>query len=390
MKAPQKGTQRYLRKRANYTIYLYCGTGKWYVNLVYYHKDGRRARYQYYEHLGKRVPPQQRLANGKQLVAEIDAYLKAGYAPRSKHSTTQSPLLLGCLWETVDQLRQTLRPKTVEQYHTAVVRFEDWLKHSGYAISLEDFDAGVVLGYRNWLATQEQLNNTSRNTYLRGLSNVCTNAMKQGRLVANPVKGFERFQEEEALAHPFSAEELLVLKKELSTHYPELWLFCQLQFYCFIRPEELLRLRVSNIALAEGRIILGGSQTKNKRAGIIRIPDDWLEELLDSPLAELCKDPARANHYLFSKPHMRPGAEKLTYYTVRQKHKRICTRLGINAKCSLYSWKDTGAKYASKSGVKFRDLQNQLRHADLRTMEHYLRTIGEEASSDYAAKIKKL
>lgn len=74
-------------------------------------------------------------------------------------------------------------------------------------------------------------------------------------------------------ARYFSKGQIKFLSKTLSKEDPELWLAVQFIFYCFIRPNELRQLKVSNVIVEDARICIPAHISKNKKTQYIIIPE---------------------------------------------------------------------------------------------------------------------
>ena len=160
------------------------------------------------------------------------------------------------------------------------------------------------------------------------------------------------------------------LKKHFIENDPEMWLFVQFMYYCFIRPGELRLLTVGAIDLDEGTILIDAKISKNKKSEYVIIPPAFLQYLADTGITD-CKH----SDYVFS-PGSHPGTEPYSKDVFNRRHKVVTKKFGYNVRYTLYSWKHTGAVDAIRAGVKIKELQLQLRHKDLQTTDIYLRSIG--------------
>lgn len=159
-----------------------------------------------------------------------------------------------------------------------------------------------------------------------------------------------------------------------------------LLYFCFIRPAELGRLKVSMIDLDNGFVRLPGSITKNGRRANVTIPGtllDWIEEHVH--LADL-----PPHFYLFGSC-CQPSRKKISANYLNKRHRKIVTRLEEAGKLNdgegiqLYSWKDAGAINLFEQKVDLLQIKKQLRHTSLDVTQRYV-----ESLSDYSPEIAGL
>lgn len=165
----------------------------------------------------------------------------------------------------------------------------------------------------------------------------------------------------------FELHHIKKLKAYIIENDKDLWLFICFMYYCFIRPNELRRLKISDILFEREQIIVRGEISKNKKQEYVTIPDYFFNEI------QYLKE-YNPNDYIFasSKDLSKPIGEK----TMTQRHRNILKKLGFPAGFALYSWKHTGAVHAAKNGISVKELQIQLRHHSLDQVDQYLRQLG--------------
>ena len=143
----------------------------------------------------------------------------------------------------------------------------------------------------------------------------------------------------------FQPSQIEKIKAYLSEKDPEMWLFVQVLFYCFIRPKEICSLKVGDVLMDEDKIYLSGDISKNKKSEYVWIPAP-LKESLYQWLAS-----KKETDYLFD----RKGCTSSETFRVSMslRHRKHLLALGIDTnKHSLYSWKHTGAVMCVKAGIK--------------------------------------
>lgn len=154
---------------------------------------------------------------------------------------------------------------------------------------------------------------------------------------------------EEKRRRPFTPEERRVVAGEIEkTDY---WLFrgLLLQFFCYVRPVELCRLRFRNFQLAKGLLKVESYQSKTWVARWITLPASILPYFVDGVF-----DRQPANFYVFGRGIV-PGSTPTNEHRMYRRHRNILERLQEDGRLGAldgltwYSWKDTGISMHSRS-----------------------------------------
>jgi integrase len=156
---------------------------------------------------------------------------------------------------------------------------------------------------------------------------------------------------------------------------PELLLFTQFIYYCFLRPKEIRFLKVSDILWDSMKIQVRTEVAKNGRAQYAIIPDEF-EAIIKKKY--LMRPPGE---YLFTRK--RDKTLPISYNTMSRRFRIILDYFGYGREFALYSWKHTGTVNAYKAGVRIKELMSLLRHASLDYTDRYLSSLGLEDQSNF-------
>lgn len=204
---------------------------------------------------------------------------------------------------------------------------------------------------------------TTYNNYRQWLNKVFTDVGREGLLV-----NVHNLKNQKTPARYFQAHQIDRLRKVIQVQDPELWLYVQFVYYCFLRPSrELPKLQAGDILMEEREILVPGHKSKNKKSQYVAIPDVFFEQLTfvyDLGPAE----------YLF--PSRYDKSKPIGRNTMNSRHRQFLQQLKFGVGYSLYSWKHTGAVMAIKAGIGVKELQLQLRHHSLDETDKYLRQMG--------------
>lgn len=172
------------------------------------------------------------------------------------------------------------------------------------------------------------------------------------------------------------------IKTEILEDAPQLWLVCQLQYYCFIRPGEIRNLKVADVMLEENKIVIQPSVSKNNKIRYPIIPPAFFDDLknaLENRHLEEYLCPTSLSKY------KKASANIYNYW-----HALIMTKLGLQKRYKLYSWKPTGMIAAKKAGASMKFIKEQAGHASIDQTDAYFRSLGwrdDDNSAIYFPKI---
>ena len=213
--------------------------------------------------------------------------------------------------------------------------------------------------------TQAKLKNSNRtyNNRVTAMKTLFKVLVKREWILSNPFDKVESLPEEDPAIVAFSIDDLMIMQKYLPSWNYDLYVCACLIFYCFIRPQEMVRLTVSNFNLKNRMIVIPGKASKNKKQEVVQIPNALVPVLMKLDL----KYPG--DYFVFGKNQQR-GKVEYAPTRMAEAWRVFAKQFGIDK--NLYSLKHTGVGMAIESGINVRDLQLQLRHSSLEMTQIYL------------------
>lgn len=216
------------------------------------------------------------------------------------------------------------------------------------------------------------------NNYLTHLKALWSELIDRELATANPFKSIKPVREETKLRRIFTDEERRVVAAEIEqTDY---WLFrgLLLQFFCYVRPVELTRLRFRDFDLGRGLVTVQEGDAKSWKKVVKTIPRSILPYFIDGRFNRY-----PANFFMLGRVEDRRGMARVEPCTtpvdddrMYRRHLKVLTRLKKQGKIgdfeglTWYSWKDTGislhTRRTSPTATK-----DQAGHTDLTTTSLY-------------------
>ena len=334
-------------------------TKKWFV---YYYEplvNGHvPKRIKVYKGINRIKTIEGRLKKAKQISAQIKKSKTLKYSQVIKEPQVKNEILT----DTLESMKNYVDPKTIMTYAGMVAKFHVFIgSKTDSQVTREDARAFIDFLFDKHLSpkTVKAYRNGIKTLYNKYIDRYEPEGFK------NPFRKMPVIKTSSRSLMYFSNIQIQKIKEHCKSVNPLLWLACQLQFYCFIRPNELRQLKVEYVNLNGGYIEIPGFVSKNRKTQKVSIPSALLPDL--NFLAG--HDP---DLFIFSGP----GPIALPRDRLSKWHKKVLDELNIKGRYGFYSWKHTGVVAAYKAGIDMKDLQMQLRHHSLDMVNEYLKDLG--------------
>ena len=243
------------------------------------------------------------------------------------------------------------RENTHKNYKTICLYLVDWLKARSYTrMPVAEFGKRHARAFFDWYITRKPLRGVTINNRLTHLRALWSELVDRDICRENPWKSIKPVREEEKKRRPFNPVERRLVAAEIER--ADYWLFrgVLLQYYCYIRPEELRRLKFRAFDFARGLVKVESFEAKKWKARWATIPRSVLHYFTDGRF-----DQHLVSHFVFGvsgdrrsgyelAPSSRPASKSVAY----RRHQKILHRmkaagqLGDIVGLTWYSWKDTG------------------------------------------------
>jgi integrase len=341
--------------------------------------------------------PEQRLSALTQLASQVQQLLAQGTI---RLDSPLPPVLIGSherqsllyqLTALLDVHGATLTAKTRLQHRYAVSTFSTFL-HSADRSNLEPWQLSAELAqrYADWLVQpsgpkqatpnerpRKALSARTHNNLVLTLRTLSHSLARRGVQVGLDVgelgTAFDRVQLKPTRVgrnFPFSAVQRDSLLAYIAEHDEGLYRLVLLIYGCFIRPRiEARGLRLSDLDLKHGRLLIRSSVAKNGRTEAVAIPKHTARALAGVDLS------LPGSWFVFG-DQLLPGPTPSAVNCGYERHRLAMKAMGISGPHSLYSWKDTGNLDAANAGVPMHELMIQNRHTDLTTTTRYFKRLG--------------
>jgi len=340
-----------------------------------------------YEGMGLGVSAEDRHKAAKKIIKEKTAWLKSGaylngserkvYADellyrneakmygeaRSQVVTTKTNLS-----EFLQFTKEKVNKKSYENYVSKMRIFNAWLEVNKLnALSIKNITRQHIINFSIYLSAEQKLSKLTIKKYIQIIHAFFNFELDRNTIPFNPAEKIPALGSiVDFAAVPFQRDERILLKNAIEHKDPQLWLACEIQYYCAIRPGTELRLmKIGWIDFDRKKFRIPSPEAKNSTVELVDIPEFLFEKLLH--LKQY-----RSDLFIFGK-FGKPNSEPVGKSTLRNRFNRYRDDIGISPDRKFYSWKHTGAIQLLDNGVQPHDLQGHLRHKSFATTEVYIK-----------------
>ena len=182
----------------------------------------------------------------------------------------------------------------------------------------------------------------------------------------NPFHAVERMPEEKKIKQPFDRDHTEIYVSYLKENDYDFYITSLYTYYCALRPNEIVQLKVRNIDLERHLIVVPSNVAKNRNERHILIADEFYKEL--APYIE-----RYPGDYLICARGFKPGSRKIYSTKIAEHFRKIADRIGLPKDVFFYSLKDTCAERMIEAGYSAKDIRDLFGHSSIAITDNYLR-----------------
>jgi len=208
----------------------------------------------------------------------------------------------------------------------------------------------------------------TRDNYLNWIRQFCNFLIEKQYLKENPCApiaslGKKKGNKKRTI---IAAADMDKLKNLCEKHNKYYLLACYILYYCFVRPKEMSHIQLKHISVAKGTLFIPEDTSKNKKNGVVTIPDVVMKLMLE---LNIFSNPNE--YYLFS-DEFYPGEKRRDEKQFRDYWLRSVRKpLKFPEHYKFYSLKDTGITDLLRDNVDTLSVRDQARHHSLLMTDIY-------------------
>ena len=304
-----------------------------------------------------------RYARAGEIIKRINLKLRQGFNPFADNNKGLTSIM-SALDNFLTSKGYSVRQRTIFSYRSYIKQFKEWLVINNLNnTSVESFSFYQAQDYMDYCCSRKKIKNRTFNNILSALRCIFNFFIEKEMILVNPFNKVKEFAVEESEIIAFSRDDLDIVHDHLPTFCYELYVISLLIFSCFLRPQEIVRLRIRHLKNINDRITIPGNVSKNKKNEGTTVPRQLKQAIrglqLDYP----------DDYYVFGK-NLKPSEKPTAPTRIAGKWKKFSEKYGIRK--NIYALKHTGNGMALERGINTRDLQLQNRHSSLEMTQKYL------------------
>lgn len=369
---PRKKKSTSLYEVISYTIPK-LHTGKsWYVDFYCLDPADRVMRRKKFM-LDDITKLSERKKRAAEIIANVTNRLRSGWNPWAETSNSRQYTKFSDVHEVYTKyLNKLLSAKTIKE--STYIDYQKRLRmlmqyNEGIVfpiLYIYQFDQTYISDFLDYILLDRDSSARTRNNYRIWLSSFCTWLMEKQYMETNPVEKIKSIAEEEKKRTALTNKDLEKLKSYLEKTNKYFLLVCQMEYYTFIRPEELSNIKLKDIKLKEQKVFVASTISKNRKDGMVGLNDEIVKMMIDLKTFNNNSD-----CYLFGKD-FQPSEKKTSSRTFRTYFNKVRSVLKFPDSYQFYSLKDSGIRdLANAEGIVI--ARDQARHSDISTTNKYLK-----------------
>lgn len=293
--------------------------------------------------------------------------------PRAAVKRAEGPTIAEALSEAVEIKKGRTRKDTFKSYRSISRSLTKYLHQAGGdSGQVSKFSSRDAQRYFDWLRAQKTYSTTTVNNHLGILKSLWSEIVARHEGVTNPWTTLKKDRQEPKQRRMFTPEERATVGAYIFQE--DYWLFraVLLQYYCYIRPAEITRLRFKDFDFERGTVLVHEASAKNGKRRHVTLPASIMPYFVDGRFERM-----PVAFFVFGAKWV-PNPEKhLTRDMMYRRHKehllhlRRVGKLADITGLTWYSWKDTGISTHVHLTPPI-STRNQAGHHDLEiTMKYY-------------------
>jgi integrase len=260
---------------------------------------------------------------------------------------------------------KSARKRTMDSYRSSSDMFLEWLTlhkmDKAYCVTI---DRKNLLDYLSWSASRKCLSNKSYNNYCIFLGTLFGFFKETGLILDNPAERIPRRKVDSKLRVTIPKPDRKAIRDFVDEHIPRFYYVMQMCFRLFMRPNEIVQLRVGDIDFDNGLIRVPSYVAKNHGERVLAVPGELMEYF-----RTLSQYPP--TYYIFAGGTYAPAPKRIAPTRIADTWREMREKLKLPASYQFYSLKDTGITEMLEAGVPAKYVKELAGHHSLEMTERY-------------------
>ena len=308
----------------------------------------------------------ERLKYARYLCQAVNSRLYDGWNPFYDEMPNGSVTIRDAIGRFLTAKTKTVRKRTAESYRSSADMLLEWLTlhkaDNAYCVSVTQ---KMIKDYLSWSCSRKNLSNRSYNNYCMFLYTLFDFLKSNGFVADNPAANLERKKVDRKIRVVIPSADRQLIKSWVDEKAPRFYWVIQMCYRLFIRPNEIVQLRIVDIDFKNGLLKIPATVAKNHGDRVLALPEDLFNYFLS-----IRSYPG--TYYIFADKHtFAPGEKKIAPTRIAEKWAQMRKALGLPKSYQFYSLKDTGITEMLEAGVPAKYVKELADHHSLEMTERY-------------------
>ncbi|MDX9907307.1 MAG: tyrosine-type recombinase/integrase [Bacteroidales bacterium] len=301
-------------------------------------------------------------------IKKINEKLREGWNPLiDDQSGKMFTRFVEVLDEIFEYKKAILRQRSVHTYSSRVKTIKEWLDKIGKEkIWVYEFNGQMAGDFMDYLVKDKKVHGINYNNYIIDFRALFNGMVQKGYIKSNPFKTIVRLPEQTKFKQPFDRDQSETYVDYLKENDYDFFIISGYTYYCALRPNEIVQLRVKNINLEKQYIEVPAEIGKSRKQRRVVISDEFLQAL--EPYIK--KYPSE---YYICSYGFKPGKNHIYPTRIAEHFREIADRIGLPKEIFFYSLKDTCAERMMEAGYSAQDIRDLFGHSSIAITDNYLK-----------------
>mgnify|MGYP002621187957 FL=1 len=300
----------------------------------------------------------ERLKYARLLCKTVNERLFDGWNPFFDEIPNSAVTISDAIAKFLSAKEKSARKRTMDSYRSSSEMFLEWLRlhrlDKAYCVTI---GRQTLLDYLSWNCSHKCLSNKSYNNYCVFLGTLFGFFKEIGLIADNPAEGIPRKRVDKKFRVIIPQADRKAIRDWVDLHLPRYYWTMQMCYRLFIRPNEIVQLRIADIDFKNRMLRIPSQVSKNHGDRILAVPDDlmgYFNTLSDYP----------ATYYIYADRNTyAPGPKKMAPTRIAETWSRMRSELKLPASYQFYSLKDTGITEMLEQGVPAKYVKELATHS---------------------------
>jgi integrase len=299
------------------------------------------------------------------IVCDLNTRLAGGWTPfgEQQNSRLFTPIE-AVLDDYLGEKAKELRPDTVINYRSFCKCMKDWVGKVCPNAQCGMFNKVLAVRFMDHILNEKGLTGRSYNNKLKQARAFFSWAVEKCYCKENPFASMKTKREEAKRRILIPADTRAMITGYFEANNPNYLVLCRLVFNALVRPKEVWRLKVADICLEDGYILVGEDKSKTHFSRIAALTPQLIKDIRTMIVG------AKPSMYLFGHGY-KPNAKPIRYNNFREDWNKMRIALGLPDTMQLYSLRDTGINEMLKCGIDPLTVMQHADHHDLSMTTRY-------------------